>query len=234
MCGFLDQRAESIEFEYAIRCEPDYLGKTVFKNFCVNILGLDPSLLEIPLSKAGSGFIGDAKVRWKHMSLDIEIKLSHLHPHKTGGDNWAFSRVTETKKRRTKHPFDLAFCVGLITRDPANENYYEHRQSLKPKKGRGYLNLNAKPYEKSFLNLCAFFILPYQTMRGMAVNDFRPYFRSLESKPYFRYYSSGEDLDKCENIWRDAAGEAVKTKQFSQRFHGLGNPIKGSFLNTDD
>ena len=39
MSGFLDEFAFSIEAEYARYINPDSLGKILFKNFAVNILG---------------------------------------------------------------------------------------------------------------------------------------------------------------------------------------------------
>jgi len=216
MSGYLDERAKSVELEYAIRCDSDYLGKTIFKSFCLNILGLKYSSLEIPLSKAGDGFIGDARVDLKGAILNVEIKFSHLHPHKTGGDNWAFTRVVETKKRRTKSQFDLVFCAGLLTRDPSKPDYYQQRKSLEAERGRKRLDLDAKPHEKSFLALCAFFILPYREIREMNVNDLRPYLRSFQRKRYARFYSRGNDFNQCQSIWNDAFREAVRARRFAK------------------
>jgi hypothetical protein len=213
MAGYLDPQAESIEFEYAIRCESDYLGKTIFKNFCLNVLQLTPKCLEIPLSKAGADsrdFVGDARIVWNNCNLDIEIKFSHLHSHKTAGDNWAFSRVIRTKKGQTKRQFDLLFCIGLLTRDPANPAYWQHRQTIQSKRGQKQLNLDAKPHQKTFLGLCNFFFLPYRKIR---VNDFRPYLPTFKYKSYFQYYSSGQNPDQCKAVWQEAMHEAILAKR---------------------
>lgn len=102
---WLDPKAPNAESEYAIRHDPDYFGKIVFKNFCRAVLNISNSDLEIPLPKANQeirGLIGDARVHLRaprlRGDLNVEIKLSHLHRHKTAGDNWAFTNIFRTEK----------------------------------------------------------------------------------------------------------------------------------------
>jgi len=229
---WLDPKAPDAESEYAIRHDPDYFGKIVFKSFCRAFIGIPDDDLEIPLPKANQeirGFIGDARVRLRTPRLQgdmaIEIKLSHLHHHKTAGDNWAFTNIFRTAKGNPKSRFDLLFCIGLPTRNPSDEDYWDHHKSLgQILDARQLKAVKAKPYESNFLSVCSFFILPFDKIprpRGERTNNFQPYKINFRDKPGYEFFAPGLNRYLCRKVWHEAAEISMFAKRSSQSSSAL-------------
>ena len=126
MSGFLDKDAPNIEAEYLRYLDRDILGKLLFKNFRLNVIGLSESDLRIPIGRHtsydGRKFLGDAEVRIHERWGSVEIKCAYIgvkesDSRKTPLRYWSFGRLLNTVKKRPKIPFELAFCIGIQAAD---------------------------------------------------------------------------------------------------------------------
>jgi hypothetical protein len=121
MSGFLDPYAVSIKGEYARYLDADLLGKIVFKNFALNVLGIEEESIRIPLSRRGD--LGtykdsaDAGIRFENRSYSVETKISRWIVQKRNKidpiPRWSFSGLKHSAKGTERGQYDLVFAVGI-------------------------------------------------------------------------------------------------------------------------
>ena len=199
MAGFLDSRAPSIQAEYLRYLDGDILGKLIFKNFLVNIIGLSADDIYIPLGTWGDIGVGrdcraDAQFQSDAQWLDVEIKCAHINiANRTRGDlneNWAFTQLLKTPKG-TPRKYDLAFAVGIRSLGFEDPRYWPYLEE------HGF-EITRLPHESQFLNRCGFLVMPFS---DIPKNYFRVTLPALPKSQYFKYFAWGREPDKCLDIW---------------------------------
>jgi len=158
MSGFLDEFAVSIQAEYTRYLDADLLGKIVFQNFALNVLGIERESIEIPQSRRGDLGSFDAGIIFENRLYRAETKMSRWIIQKRNKINpiprWSFSGLKHSANKRTKRGnYDLVFAVGVDA--PGLEDsvgYWRHFGSLKKaakNEGRDF-GLSAWPMNANF------------------------------------------------------------------------------------
>jgi len=211
MPGYLDKSAPSIEAEMSRYIDGDIVGKMVFKNLCLNVLGLQPWDLRIPLGRHGDLVDGravktDALIEKTDVRRKIEIKFSRtVIPNRGLGNTrkgWAFSRLLTSPDKKRKR-YDIAVCVGLALPGLEDSEYWEYLEKYRARLADKGIDVvpTALPYQVEFLALCGFFILPRKVIKA---DLFRARYGVLEKNKYRDYFAWGHEKDKCRELWRKA------------------------------
>jgi hypothetical protein len=208
MSGFLDPSAPSILAEYSHYLDSDILGKILFRNFFLNVLGLHEKEIYLPLGRRDRyddrKLSSDAQVLVRGRWLDIEIKSSHvniIHPHRSRSLKcWSFSRILYTSRKKQKAPFHFAFAVGVYSRGLGDPEYWDDlKLSAKLfKNSKKDFAPETLPHEAPFLSRCGIFLLPYRDIR---TNDVAVTISAIKRCPYSRFFSWGDDIIQCRRIW---------------------------------
>jgi len=212
MQGILDKfPVYSIQAEYTRYLDADLLGKIVFQNFALNVLGIERKSIEIPQSRRGDLGSFDAGIIFENRLYRTETKISRWIVQKRNKINpiprWAFSGLKHSANKRTKRVnYDLVFAVGINA--PGLEDsreYWRHFDSLKKaakKEGRAF-GLSAWPHEREFLNHCGLFILPRQFVFTHCKNS--PYITiQAISEKYDEFFAWGYDIPRLKQVWQHA------------------------------
>jgi hypothetical protein len=215
MSGFLDSYAVSIKAEYTRYLDADILGKIVFKNFALNVLGIEEESIRIPLSRRGD--LGtykdsaDAGIRFENRSYSVETKISRWIVQKRNKidpiPRWSFSGLKHSAKGTERGQYDLVFAVGINA--PGLEDsigYWRHLLSLKKeaeKEGRDF-DLSVWPHEPEFLNQCGIYVLPRKFIFKHLKNT--PYItiRTIPERRDYDFFSWGHDIPRLRKIWQRA------------------------------
>jgi hypothetical protein len=215
MPGFLDQRAPTVQSEYARYIDGDILGKIVFKNCLLNLLGIPSSSITIPLGRHGdadSGGSDDATVLVGRRKLSIELKSARFNiANKKYGqtkENWAFANLLKDPKTRSKRSYDIAVAIGLRVLGLENPNYWSYFDAVL----HGYtsqgiaIDASTMPHEPGYLALCSFFIIPFAQVK---TNYFRVTVDALPQSPYRLFHAWGFEKDRLKALWRSATSKSV-------------------------
>lgn len=214
MPGFLDPNAVSIEAEYTRYLDPDILGKIVFKNFALNVLGLDARNIRIPVSRHGD--VGnykdlcDAGVRIGARMYSVETKCSrHTVAKKTRlvdpSPRWNFSKLLRSARSgNEKSEFEILFAVGINTPGfEDSEAYWRHLHRLRKESlgaGRPF-DFSVWPHDAAFLTRCGFYIIPRVAIR---VNQLDVTIAAIERRSDYQFFSWGEDFQRLRAVWQHA------------------------------
>src|SRR5207244_270736 len=106
--------AVSIKAEYTRYLDADLLGKILFKNFCLNVLGVKEESVKIALSRHGD--LGthkdpsDAEIRFENHSYVVETKISRWQIQKRNRINpiprWSFSGLKHSRIGTERGKYD--------------------------------------------------------------------------------------------------------------------------------
>jgi hypothetical protein len=215
MSGFLDLYAVSIKAEYTRYLDADLLGKIVFKNFALNVLGIKEEAIRIPLSRQGDlgpyKDLSDAGIRFENRSYSIETKISRWCVQKRNKidpiPRWAFSGLKHSAKGTERGQYDLVFGVGINA--PGLEDslgYWRHLHSLKKeaeKEGRDF-DLSVWPHEREFLNQCGIYILPRQFIFAHCRNSQYITIRTIPERRDYEFFGWGHDISRLRKVWHRA------------------------------
>lgn len=211
MPGFLDTAAPSVGAEYARYIDADPLGKIIFKNILVNVLGICEQDIILPVGKHRDHgrphrLPGDARVKCNDRWIDIEVKFSHLVSDKAKWnrqDAWAFSNCLFTSKAHRPKHYDLLFGIGILAPSVGADRYWESLLKLveSHKKSRRILNLKAFPHEPNFLLRCGMFCIPFDRIKS---NGPKVAVRWITDNFYHDYFAWGYDRKRCRMIWSRA------------------------------
>jgi hypothetical protein len=222
MSGFLDPYAISVEAEYTRYLDPDLLGKIIFKNFALNVLGIENDAIRIPLSRQGDlgnyKDLSDAGILFEDRQYRVETKISRWCIQKRNKINpiprWAFSGLKHTNKGAERSQYDLIFAAGINA--PGLEDslgYWRHLHSLKAaakQEGRDF-DLHARPHEQNFLHLCGIYILPRQFIFTHCRNKQYITVRALENRRDYEFFAWGYDIPRLRKVWQRAV-QVVNSK----------------------
>jgi hypothetical protein len=215
MSGFLDPYAVSIEAEYSRYLDADLLGKILFKNFALNVLGIKDDAIRIPLSRQGDlgnyKDLSDIGILFENRPYRIETKISRWVVQKRNKINpiprWAFSGLKHSANGTERSQYDLVFAAGIHA--PGLEDslgYWRHLYSLKAaakEEGRDF-DLSAWPHEHKFLNLCGIYILPRQFISAHCKNNQYITVRALENRSDYEFFGWGYDIPRLRKVWQHA------------------------------
>jgi hypothetical protein len=214
--GFLDPDAASIEAEYTRYLDPDILGKIVFKNFAINVLGLDRKHIRIPVSRHGD--VGnykdlcDAGIRIGPRIYTIETKCSRQTVAKKTrltdpSPRWNFSKLLRSARSgQDKSDFEILFAVGINS--PGLEDsqaYWRHLHALRKRtlaEGRPF-DFSVWPHDAAFLARCGFYIIPRAAIH---VNQIDVTIAAIERRTDYEFFSWGEDFNRLRHVWEHAIG----------------------------
>jgi len=212
MSGFLDEFAVSIQAEYARYLDADVLGKILFKNFALNVLGVEKESLQFNLSRHGD--LGtnkdpsDAEIRFGNRPYIVETKISRGIVQKRNKIDpilrWQFSGLKHSAKGTKRGKYDLVFAIGMNA--PGLEDsreYWKNFVSLKKiakKEGRDF-DLSAWPHERAFLNHCGIYILPRRFIFSNCPNHYYVTVRKIRDEQFFGW---GYDIPRLRNVWQHA------------------------------
>lgn len=215
MPGFLDPYATSIEAEYARYFDADILGKIIFKNFALNVLGVKEEAIRIPLSRQGDlgnyKDLSDAGIRFENRTYSIETKMSRWCVQKRHKINpvprWMFSGLKRSATGTERGQYDLVFAVGINT--PGLEDslgYWRHLSALKSeaKKESRDIDLSAWPHERQFLSQCGLFILPRPFIFGCCANGIDVTIRTIAERQDYQFFGWGYDFARLQKVWHHA------------------------------
>jgi hypothetical protein len=214
MPGFLDPNALSIEAEYTRYLDPDILGKIVLKNFAINVLGLEPKHVRIPVSRHGD--VGnykdlcDAGIRIGPRIYTVETKCSRQTVAKKTrlldpSPRWNFSKLLRSARSgNDKADFEILFAVGINSPGlEDSEAYWRHLHALRKKKlaeGRAF-DFSVWPHDAAFLERCGFYIIPREAIR---VNQLDVTLAAIERRSDYEFFSWGDDFKRLREVWRHA------------------------------
>jgi hypothetical protein len=212
--GFLDPNAVSIEAEYTRYLDPDILGKIVLKNFAINVLGLEPRHIRIPVSRHGD--VGnykdlcDAGIRIGNRTYSVETKCSRHTVAKRSRlvdprPRWNFSKLLySARSRQERSDYELLFAVGIDSPGfEDSEGYWRHLHALRKKhlSGGRPFDFSVWPHDAAFLTRCGFYIMPRVAIR---VNQMDVTIRKIPRGKDDEFFAWGHDFARLREIWLHA------------------------------
>jgi hypothetical protein len=216
MAGFLDPFAKSIEAEYTRYLADDILGKIIFKNFALNVLGVKPNDVSVTLSRHGDTGTrrdsSDAGVRFQDRSYIVEAKISRWLVQKRNKispiNRWQFSKLKRSQSGTVRNKYDLVFAVGIDA--PGLENpwgFWQHydTQMRSAKIAGEPCGLSQWPHTPEFLKHCGIFILPRDlVLLADFPNSLYVTVRSVATHRCSDFFAWGSDIPRLKSVWHRA------------------------------
>lgn len=216
MAGFLDPFAKSVEAEYTRYLADDILGKIIFKNFALNVLGVKTKDVSVTISRHGDTGTrrdsSDAEVRFQGRSYIVEAKISRWlvqKRNKTSPINrWQFSKLKRSQSGTARNDYDLVFAVGIDApglEDSRGFWLHYNTQVRSAKLAGESCGLSTWPHKPEFLKHCGIFVLP----RDLVLSpDFpnSPYItvRTVGTHRCADFFAWGHDIPRLKSVWHRA------------------------------